>query len=103
MLLCDTKDKLLFNIHNKQCFVDHLSTALSEKGLETTHATEDTDCLIAQKAREADTTETTVLIGEDTDLLVWLLHHLRQHHASRGLLLLLLVVHVVKLAVQQPR
>ena len=80
MILCDTKNKFLSNTHNTQCFVDHISTALSEKGLETMHTSEDTDCLIIQKAREAATTETTVLIGEDTGLLVWLLHHLRQHH-----------------------
>ena len=39
----------------------------------TRHANEDSDTLI-----ESAVNITTMLVGDDTDLLVWLLHHVKQ-------------------------
>ena len=41
----------------------------------TTHARSDADVLIIQTAIQSSSTANTVVVGEDTDLLILLLHH----------------------------
>lgn len=65
----------LANIENKQNFINLLSAKMLEKGIKTKHADADADVLIALTAIESAKTKPTVLLGEDTDLLVLLLHH----------------------------
>lgn len=56
-------------------FINILSAKMVEKGIKTKHADSDADVLIALTAIESAKTKPTVLLGEDTDLLVLLLHH----------------------------
>ncbi|CAG2194071.1 unnamed protein product [Mytilus edulis] len=69
------KEIFLANIENKQNFINLLSAKMVEKGIKTKHADADADVLIALTAIESAKTKATVLLGEDTDLLVLLLHH----------------------------
>ena len=52
-----------------------LSSYLEEAGCTTTHARSDADVLIIQTAIQSSSTANTVVVGEDTDLLILLLHH----------------------------
>lgn len=60
---------------NKDRFISLLSKKLTEEGFETHTAQGDADLLIALKTIELSVTSPTVLHGEDTDLLVLLLHY----------------------------
>ena len=60
---------------NKQNFIQQLGNNLQAAGCEVFHASSDADVLIAQKAIEMANEQNTVLVGDDTDLLVLLLHH----------------------------
>lgn len=75
MTLTMKKDEFLTNRENKQKFIFMLSAVLQKANCETYHASGDADLLIVQKAVQCATTNKTVLIGEDTDLLVLLCHH----------------------------
>ena len=75
MCLTVTKDIFLSNSMNKQNFLKHLGDDLQTAGCEVFHASSDADVLIAQKAVESANVQDTVLVGDDTDLLVLLLHH----------------------------
>ncbi len=59
-----------------------LSEHLEMKKCEVHHAPGDADLLIVQKAVESATTLKTVLVGDDTDLLILLCYHasLDCHH-----------------------
>ena len=52
-----------------------LSKALQNVGCITHHANGDTDLIIVKTAAESARTSTTVLVGDDTDLLVLLCYH----------------------------
>ncbi|PFX20787.1 hypothetical protein AWC38_SpisGene14755 [Stylophora pistillata] len=69
------KDNFLSNSKNKQCFLLMLSEALQNVGCVTQHANGDADLLIVQTAIESARTRTTILVGDDTDLLVLLCYH----------------------------
>jgi hypothetical protein len=69
------KDEFLANNTNKQQFINMLSGHLQKKNCQTYHAPGDADLLIVQKAVESATTTNTVLIGDDTDLLILLIYH----------------------------
>ena len=69
------KKDFLSNITNKQKFLMLLSDYLQRAGCTTAHATGDADMLIVGKAIESSQSKDTVLIGDDTDLLVLLLYH----------------------------
>ena len=69
------KDNLLSNPKNKQRFLSMLSKALQNVGCVTHHANGDADLLIVKTAVESARTSTTVLVGDDTDLLVLLCYH----------------------------
>ncbi|KAJ8398943.1 hypothetical protein AAFF_G00416100 [Aldrovandia affinis] len=75
------KDEFLANNTNKQQFINMLSGHL-QKNCQTYHAPGDADLLIVQKAVESATTTNTVLIGDDTDLLILLIYHanLKSHN-----------------------
>ena len=69
------KEEFLANNTNKQQFINMLSGHLQKKNCQTFHAPGDADLLIVQKAVESATTTNTVLIGDDTDLLILLIYH----------------------------
>ena len=67
------KETFLANSENKQCFIELLSKTMQENGIVTKHAISDADVLIAKTAIQSAIRAQTVLLGEDTDLLVLLL------------------------------
>ena len=71
------KDQFLANQKNKQQFIFLLSAELEKNNCKTYHAPGDADLLIVQKAVQSATTSNTVLVGEDTDLIVLLCYHAR--------------------------
>ena len=75
MILQDTREKFLANPSNKQRFINLLSETLMKLGFQIHHAKDDADCLIVKTTLDVTASSTTVLIGEDTDLLVLLLCH----------------------------
>ena len=76
MNLTVTKEDFLTNNLNKKQFVSLLSRQLESNGSKVFMAKADADLLIVNKAIEAAETRNTVSVGDDTDLLVLLLHHL---------------------------
>ncbi|KAL8620771.1 hypothetical protein ACOMHN_043814 [Nucella lapillus] len=76
MVLMKSKERFLANPANKQRFIHLLSQALVKSGFDTLHAQGDADCLIVQTALEKAKETQTVLVGEDTDLILLLLHHI---------------------------
>ena len=75
MILQDTREKFLANPSNKQRFINLLSETLMKLGIQIHHTIDDADCLIVKTTLDVAASSTTVLIGEDTDLLVLLLYH----------------------------
>ena len=73
------KDLFLRNSENKQNFIKLLSDTLQDRGCTTILAEGDADLLIAQTAVTSAKDLKTVLIGEDTDLLVLLCYHVDLH------------------------
>ena len=59
----------------KQKFIHQLRNKLQQSGCSTIHAEGDADLLIVQTAIQSSRSITTVLVGDDTDLLVLLYHH----------------------------
>ena len=60
---------------NKQNFLKQLGDDLQAAGCQIFYASSDADVLIAQKTIESASAQDTVLVGDDTDLLVLLLCH----------------------------
>ena len=75
MFLKSKKEQFLANSTNKQRFINLLSGKMEENGIKTVHAVGDADLLIVQTTVSAAAYGPTVLVGEDTDLLVLLCHH----------------------------
>ena len=69
------KDAFLSNTKNKQSFIFLLSRFLQQVGCQVSHAKGDADMLIVQTAIESVSRSNTVLVGDDTDLLVLLCFH----------------------------
>jgi len=63
------------SIKNKQSFIIQLSKFLDQNGCKTIPARDDADVLIGQAAIQSASTVNTVVIGDDTDLLILLCHH----------------------------
>ena len=63
------------NRKNKQQFIFMLSRESEKNNCKTYHASGDADLLIVQKAVQSATTSNTVLVGDDTDLIVLLCYH----------------------------
>ncbi|KAK3730133.1 hypothetical protein QZH41_004828 [Actinostola sp. cb2023] len=75
MVVKSKKDEFLANQGNKQKFINILSGRFEMAGCPTNHASGDADLLIVQTAINSARSCTTVLVGDDTDLLVLLLFH----------------------------
>ena len=69
------KDKFLANKANKQRFINHIGDRLQRSGCTVIHATGNADLLIVQTAIQSARSVPTVLVGDDTDLLVLLCYH----------------------------
>lgn len=70
------KDEFLSNGHNKQRLINLISEKLKEHGCKVINTDGDADYHIVKAAIAASETQTTTLIGEDTDLLILLLYHM---------------------------
>ena len=66
------KDVFLSNKTNKQSFITLLSSHLQQNNIVVIHAEADADVLVAQTAIESAASSDTVLVGDDTDLLILL-------------------------------
>ena len=73
--LSTKKEVFLSNHHNKQAFILLLSKVLESSGVCCLHAEGDADLLIAQTALRQAMTQSTTVVGEDTDLLILLLYY----------------------------
>lgn len=80
MIVTESKDRFLSNQQNKQRFIDYLDDLLNQNGILTRKATGDADRLIVKVALEKAKHCCTVVLGEDTDLLILLLFHLTSNH-----------------------
>ena len=69
------KDLFLSNAKNKQQFIEMLATFLRNIDCQTHQAKGDADVLIVKTAVESASEKTTILVGDDTDLLVLLLYY----------------------------
>ena len=78
---------VLFCIPNKQRIIEVLSEAFTKAGINVKPASSDADLLISTTAIEASICSTTVVIGEDTDLLILLLHYTNQFDIKNDLYL----------------
>ena len=68
-------EEFIPNKENKQKFIHLLRNKLQQTGCSTIHVEGDVDQRIVQTAIQSSRSITTVLVGEDTDLLVLLCHH----------------------------
>ena len=75
MLISLKKKDFLSNQENKQRFINLLAEKLRIAGCNVLQAPGDADLLIVQTAVQEARTRTTVLVGDDTDLLVLLIYH----------------------------
>ena len=82
-----SKEKFLSNVKNKQLFLKLLQDYLTEKGVNVLNSTGDADVLMCREAVECCSSSNVSLIGDDTDLLVILLH-MTKHCAFENILCL---------------
>ena len=75
MKLTMSKGVFLSNVASKQNFIDMLCHYLQLAGCLTEHAEEDSDLLIAQTAVQSAATKNTVLVADDTDLVILLCYY----------------------------
>ena len=79
MQLTMSKAKFLANKTNKQQFIKMLRDQLEMNNCKVHHAPGDADLLIVQESVESATMSTTILVGDDTDLLILLYSSLHSH------------------------
>ena len=79
MQLTMLKAKFLANKTNKQQFIKMLGDQLEMNNCKVHHAPGDADLLIVQKSVESATMSTTILVVDDTDLLILLCYHSSLH------------------------
>ena len=72
----------LANKSNKQRFIYMLGSKLEKEGCEVVYSEGDADFDIVNKAKSVSTDMAAVVVGEDTDLLILLLHHAKQDQKS---------------------
>ncbi|KAK3732581.1 hypothetical protein QZH41_004976 [Actinostola sp. cb2023] len=77
MKVTTKKDLFLSNVKNKQRFIDMLSKFLKTNNCQTRHAVSDADLLIVKTSVESARARNTILVGDDTDLLVLLCYYAR--------------------------
>ncbi|KAK6167175.1 hypothetical protein SNE40_021270 [Patella caerulea] len=87
-VLTTTKERFLSNETNKNNFIILLKTHLESQGIRTRRASGDADCLISQTGVDLSATCPTVVIGEDTDLLVILCYRANRLGTPTGRLFL---------------
>lgn len=75
MKLTMMKDHFLSNSSNKQSFINMLSRYYRKVGCQTHHSQADADLLIVQTAVASVRRASTVLVGDDTDLLILLCYY----------------------------
>ena len=75
MMIISKKDEFLNSKANKQRFIHYLGDNLERAGCTVDHAKDDADVLIVLTAVSSARHKYTVLIGDDTYLLVLLLNH----------------------------
>ena len=75
MKLTMMKDYYLSNSSNKQSFINMLSRHHQKVGCNTHHSQADADLLIVQTAVESVRRASTVLVGDDTDVLILLCYY----------------------------
>ena len=75
MICTVTKEKFLANPSNKQRFINLLASVLDKEGCQVLNARADADVLIVQTAIKTAESQTTIVVGDDTDLLVLLCKH----------------------------
>lgn len=75
MTLQMKSDEFLSNKENKQRFIKILTDKLEQKGCEVHQARGDADILIVKTAAACADKQDTILIGDDTDLLIPLCYH----------------------------
>ena len=75
MIIPVKKKEFLSNQGNKQRFLNLLAVKLRLVGCTVLQATGDADLLIVQTAVQTARSHNTVLVGDDTDLLVLMLYH----------------------------
>lgn len=69
------KNIFLSNTRNKQNIINLISESLKKSGILVKHAPDDADLLTAETAIQYARTIKTIIIGEDTDILVLLWHY----------------------------
>ena len=72
------KTDFLMKLDNNQWFLEMLVIKMNEAKLKSIQSSGDANFLIVQTAIPSEVTRATVVIGEDTDLLILLLHHVNQ-------------------------
>ena len=77
MLLSEKKEEFLSSTTNKQRFTHLVGRCLEENGIPVQHAQGDADCVIVQVALRSAMEYATVLVRENTDLLILLLFHVK--------------------------
>ena len=85
-LLCK-KPVFLSNPSNKQQFVNALADALQSAGYDVSHSPADADRDIVMRAMEDVVEKDTILVGDDTDLLVMVLHYFKTMDTQHRLLM----------------
>ena len=68
------KDEFLLNLKNKQCFLEMPTAEMNTVGMYAMQSSGDADTLITTIAVDIANSKPTVVIGEDTDLLILLIH-----------------------------
>ena len=75
------KDEFLLNLKNKQCFLEMLTTEMNSVntvGMCAMQSGGDADTLIATTAVDIANSKPAMVIGEDTDLLILLIHFVNE-------------------------
>ena len=67
------KEECLLNLKNQQCFLEMLATEMNTAGMCAMQPSRHADTLIATNAVDIANSKPTVIIGEDTDLLILLI------------------------------
>ena len=76
------KDKFLLNFKNKQCFLEILATEINTVVICVMKSGGGVDTLIATTAVDTEKSKWAVIIGEDTDLLILLIHFVDKKSAE---------------------
>ena len=75
MKLKSNKDQFLSNPCNKQRFIHALGERMSETGCDVLNVIEDADVLIAKPGVASAQAHSTVVVADDTDILVLIIYH----------------------------